>query len=76
MTSKIGIIGSGVVGQTLANGFVAHGYEVTIGTNSPGSATSWVPRLMGRRPLARSRTRHGSVTRSSWRQRAVPLKRR
>ena len=36
MSSKIGIIGSGVVGQTLANGFVAHGYEVTIGTNSPG----------------------------------------
>jgi 8-hydroxy-5-deazaflavin:NADPH oxidoreductase len=36
MTSRIGIIGSGVVGQTLANGFVAHGYEVTIGTNSPG----------------------------------------
>jgi predicted dinucleotide-binding enzyme len=35
MTSRIGIIGSGVVGQTLANGFVAHGYEVTIGTNSP-----------------------------------------
>jgi 8-hydroxy-5-deazaflavin:NADPH oxidoreductase len=36
MTSRIGIIGSGVVGQTLANGFVAHGYEVTIGTTSPG----------------------------------------
>ncbi len=32
--SKIGIVGSGIVGQTLANGFVRHGYDVTIGTNT------------------------------------------
>lgn len=30
---KIGVIGSGIVGQTLANGFLKHGYEVMIGTN-------------------------------------------
>jgi 8-hydroxy-5-deazaflavin:NADPH oxidoreductase len=35
MSSKVGIIGSGIVGQTLANGFIKHGYEVTIGTNTP-----------------------------------------
>lgn len=29
---KIGIIGSGTVGQTLANGFLKHGYEVMIGS--------------------------------------------
>jgi len=34
VANKIGIIGSGVVGQTLANGFTKHGYEVTIGTNT------------------------------------------
>jgi predicted dinucleotide-binding enzyme len=34
MAKKIGIIGSGIVGQTLANGFVKRGYEVTIGTNT------------------------------------------
>ena len=34
MSKRIGIIGSGVVGQTLANGFIKHGYDVTIGTNS------------------------------------------
>jgi hypothetical protein len=34
MSKHIGIIGSGVVGQTLANGFIKHGYEVMIGTNS------------------------------------------
>jgi len=32
---KIGIIGSGVVGQTLAAGFTAHGHDVTIGTREP-----------------------------------------
>jgi predicted dinucleotide-binding enzyme len=35
MSQKIGIIGSGVVGQALANGFVKHGYDVLIGTNHP-----------------------------------------
>jgi 8-hydroxy-5-deazaflavin:NADPH oxidoreductase len=34
MGKKIGIIGSGMVGQTLANGFIKHGYEVMIGTNN------------------------------------------
>jgi len=34
MSTKVGIIGSGIVGQTLANGFVKHGYDVTIGTNT------------------------------------------
>jgi len=34
MKNKIGIIGSGIVGVTLANGFIQHGYEVMIGTNN------------------------------------------
>lgn len=34
MSRKIGIIGSGVVGQVLANGFIKHGYDVMIGTNT------------------------------------------
>jgi 8-hydroxy-5-deazaflavin:NADPH oxidoreductase len=33
MGKKIGVIGSGVVGLTLTNGFLKHGYDVTIGTN-------------------------------------------
>jgi predicted dinucleotide-binding enzyme len=36
MIKKIGIVGSGIVGQTLANGFVKHGYDVMVGTNTPG----------------------------------------
>ena len=36
MAKKIGVIGSGTVGQSLANGFLKHGYEVSVGTNNPG----------------------------------------
>jgi len=32
---KIGVIGSGDVGQVLASGFLKHGYEVVIGTRDP-----------------------------------------
>ncbi|MBX7043962.1 MAG: NAD(P)-binding domain-containing protein [Ignavibacteria bacterium] len=38
MSEKIGIIGSGVVGQALANGFIKYGYDVMIGTNSRDKA--------------------------------------
>ena len=34
MITKVGVIGSGIVGQALANGFVKHGYDVTVGTNT------------------------------------------
>jgi predicted dinucleotide-binding enzyme len=34
MSKKIGIVGSGIVGQTLANGFVKHDYDVMIATNT------------------------------------------
>jgi 8-hydroxy-5-deazaflavin:NADPH oxidoreductase len=36
MSKKIGVIGSGVVGQVLANGFISHGYTVMIGTSNAG----------------------------------------
>jgi predicted dinucleotide-binding enzyme len=38
---KIGIIGSGVVGKTLASGFLKHGYEVTIGTRDLNKLSEW-----------------------------------
>src|SRR3982750_4701755 len=33
---KVGIIGSGMVGQTLGTAFLAEGYEVMLGTRNPG----------------------------------------
>jgi hypothetical protein len=38
---KIGIIGSGVVGQALAKGFIAHGYDVMIGTRDISKLAEW-----------------------------------
>jgi hypothetical protein len=31
---KIGIIGSGIVGQTLSKGFIAHDFEVMLGSQN------------------------------------------
>ena len=38
---KIGILGSGTVAQTLAAGFLKHGYEVAIGSRNPGKLAAW-----------------------------------
>jgi 8-hydroxy-5-deazaflavin:NADPH oxidoreductase len=38
---KIGVIGSGDVARTLANGFLGHGHEVTIGTREPSKLADW-----------------------------------
>jgi len=38
---KVGIIGSGAVGQTLAAGFLKHGHEVEIGTREPVKLKDW-----------------------------------
>jgi len=38
---KIGILGSGAVGQVLASGFIKHGYEAMIGTRSPEKLADW-----------------------------------
>ena len=38
---KVGVIGSGVVGQTLAAGFLKHGHQVEIGTRDPAKLQDW-----------------------------------
>jgi len=44
MAQKIGVLGSGVVGRTLAEGFLKHGYEVMLGTRDPskGEVLKWL----------------------------------
>jgi 8-hydroxy-5-deazaflavin:NADPH oxidoreductase len=44
---KVGIIGSGVVGQTLAAGFVKHGHQVEIGTRHPAKLKDWLAKNPG-----------------------------
>lgn len=38
---KVGVLGSGVVGQTLAAGFLQHGHEAMIGTREPAKLAEW-----------------------------------
>jgi 8-hydroxy-5-deazaflavin:NADPH oxidoreductase len=44
---KVGVIGSGVVGQTLAAGFLKHGHQVQIGTRAPAKLKDWAARNKG-----------------------------
>ncbi len=44
---KIGVIGSGVVGQTLAAGFLKHGHEVEIGTRETAKLREWAAKNAG-----------------------------
>jgi 8-hydroxy-5-deazaflavin:NADPH oxidoreductase len=44
---KVGIIGSGIVGQTLAAGLLKHGHEVEIGTRDPVKLKDWSARNPG-----------------------------
>jgi len=39
---KICILGSGLVGQTLASGFIKHGYEVMVGTQHKEKLSEWI----------------------------------
>lgn len=38
---KVGVIGSGEVGRTLASGFLKHGHEVMMGTREAGKLADW-----------------------------------
>ena len=38
---KVGVLGSGDVGKTLAAGFLKHGHDVTIGTRTPDKLAEW-----------------------------------
>ena len=38
---KVGVVGSGIVGQTLADGFLKHGHEVMRGSRDPAKLAAW-----------------------------------
>lgn len=38
---KVAVLGSGTVGEVLANGFIRHGYEVMRGTRDPKKLADW-----------------------------------
>ena len=41
MARKIGVLGTGAVGQTLADGFLKHGYAVMRGSRDPAKLAEW-----------------------------------
>jgi predicted dinucleotide-binding enzyme len=47
-TQKVGILGSGVVGQVLASGFLKYGHEVMIGTRDASKLDEWVAKENGK----------------------------
>ena len=44
---KIGVIGSGPVGQTLAAGFLKYGHQITIGTRNAAKLKDWAAQYAG-----------------------------
>jgi 8-hydroxy-5-deazaflavin:NADPH oxidoreductase len=40
--SRIAVLGSGMVGQVLASGFIKHGHSAVIGTRNPGKLEDWL----------------------------------
>src|SRR5687768_4841231 len=38
---KVGVVGSGAVGEALANGFLKHGHQVMRGSRTPDKLASW-----------------------------------
>ena len=46
---RIGVLGSGTVGTTLASGFLAQGHQVTIGSREPGKLQDWAGKNSGAR---------------------------
>ncbi len=44
---KVGILGSGVVAQVLAGGFLKHGHAVMVGTRDPAKLASWAAKNPG-----------------------------
>src|SRR5258705_8323187 len=41
MANKVAVLGSGVVGEVLANGFLRHGYSVMRGSREPQKLEAW-----------------------------------
>ena len=58
MAKKVGVLGSGTVGRTLAEGFLKHGYEVMLGTRDParGEVPAWVAQHAASHPGAKAGT--------------------
>jgi hypothetical protein len=60
---RIGILGTGVVGQALGTGFAARGHDVMMGSReaSNAKATSWAAKAKGKTGTFADAAKHGEV---------------
>ena len=59
---RVGILGSGVVGQVLGAGFIQHGHAVVMGTRSPDKLAEWAAKNpKGRVASFAEAAQHGEV---------------
>jgi len=49
---KVAVLGSGAVGETLSNGFLAHGYAVMRGSRDPAKLAAWKAGAKGEASVA------------------------
>ena len=68
---KVGIIGSGVVAQTLGGEFLKHGHEVALGSRDPAKLKDWAAKHKGAAVKSMGDAA-ASAKSSSWRSRATP----
>jgi predicted dinucleotide-binding enzyme len=70
--ARIGILGTGDVGQSLGRGFCAEGHEVRMGSRDPGSekVRQWVA-ANGPRASAGTFARQAASPSRSWRTRSI-----
>jgi predicted dinucleotide-binding enzyme len=73
---KAGVLGSGLVGRTLAEGFLKHGHEVMLGTRDPGAADiqAWRAKRPGPRLAPSPRLRGSAISSCSPSLAASPKK--
>jgi 8-hydroxy-5-deazaflavin:NADPH oxidoreductase len=48
MANQVAVLGSGIVGEVLANGFLRHGYSVMRGTREPAKLAGWKEQAGGK----------------------------
>lgn len=58
---KVGILGSGDVGQALGSGLRRHGFDVMVGSRSPGKLADWQKETGARTGTFAEAARHGDV---------------
>jgi len=73
---KIGVIGSGIVGETLANGFLKHGYEVMRASRDASKLSEWKSKAGSKAQLGSFLKRPNLVMLRCWQSKGAPLKAR